>query len=128
MNRMHVGDRLDDLLAEEGVLAEVEAAALRRVAALELRDLMKKVRVSKATLARRMGTSRAQLDRMLDPTGESSLTLRSLSAAVTAMGHTVSVKFERRARSSPATRTGKSKEKGAGHVASTAKTAKRSRV
>lgn len=101
LNVKHIGSDLDDLLAEEGLLAEVEAAALKRVAALELQDLMKRAYMSKTVLARRMGTSRAQLDRLLDPENAASLTLRTLSTAAAALDHAVTLAFrplERRRR------------------------------
>ena len=63
----HDGSTLDEFLEEEGILEEVQAAALKRAMALSIADLMEQNAMSKTTLAKRMRTSRAALDRLLDP-------------------------------------------------------------
>ena len=63
----HSGSSFDDFLEEEGLLEETEAAALKRVIAWHLAEAMKAEGVSKKALAERLGTSRSQLDRLLDP-------------------------------------------------------------
>jgi DNA-binding Xre family transcriptional regulator len=79
-HRTHRGSDLRDFLKEEGVLEEVEARALKRAIALQLERLRKEQAMSKATLARRMNTSRAAVDRLLDATNPS-LTLITLEKA-----------------------------------------------
>ncbi|HBJ86054.1 MAG TPA: Fis family transcriptional regulator [Verrucomicrobiales bacterium] len=59
--------------------------AVKRAIALKIADLMQKGRVSKVALVRRMSTSRAQLDRLLDPENPS-VTLGTLSRAAKAPG------------------------------------------
>ena len=81
----HRGSNLDDFLREDGVLEEVEAAALKRAFALAVADEMRGQEISKAALARRMSTSRAALDRLLDPENTSA-TLQTLSRAAKAVG------------------------------------------
>jgi antitoxin HicB len=84
----HRGSSFDSFLAEEGILEEVEAVAVKRAIALKVADLMQKGSVSKVALARRMSTSRAQLDRLLDPENPS-VTLGTLSRAAKALGRKV---------------------------------------
>jgi antitoxin HicB len=81
----HIGSSLDDLLAEDGTLAEVEAAALKRVIAWQVVRGMDEKRMSKSDMARAMRTSRAALDRLLDPANES-VTLRTIARAVKVLG------------------------------------------
>lgn len=86
------GGSLDDFLREEGIFEEVEAAALKRAIAMKLADIMEKERVKKTTMARRMQTSRAALDRLLDPSNPS-VTLATLSRAARSLGHKVSIEL-----------------------------------
>src|SRR6059036_1791285 len=65
--RTHRGTDLRDLLKKEALLEEAESRALRRGIALRLDRLRKEQRVSKSRLALRMNTSRAVVDRLLDP-------------------------------------------------------------
>ncbi len=89
----HRGGAFDDFLAEEGILAEVEAASLKRAFALAVADEMRKQRLKKSDLSKRMRTSRAALDRLLDP-DNSSVTLATLSRAAQAIGRKLNVKLE----------------------------------
>ncbi len=84
----HRGSSFDSFLAEEGILEEVEAVAVKRAIALKVADLMQRQKISKVTLARRMSTSRAQLDRLLDPDNPS-VTLGTISRAAKALGRKV---------------------------------------
>jgi DNA-binding Xre family transcriptional regulator len=83
--RKHVGSSIDQLLAEDGTLAEAEAAALKRVIAWQVERGMGERRMSKSDMARAMRTSRAALDRLLDPKNES-VTLRTMARAASALG------------------------------------------
>jgi DNA-binding Xre family transcriptional regulator len=80
-----VGSSLDDYLKEEGIYEEVTAHAIKRVIARQLDALMHDQGLTKSTLAKRMKTSRAQLDRLLDPDNES-VTLGTLTRAAQAVG------------------------------------------
>lgn len=53
-----VGSSFDDFLKEEGTYEETQAVAIKRVLAWQIEDSMKEQNISKAELARRMGTSR----------------------------------------------------------------------
>ena len=84
----HRGGDFRKFLDEEGILAEVEILALKRVVAIELQQILEKERISKTQLAARMKTSRASLDRILDPSNPS-LTIASLGKAAAALGRKV---------------------------------------
>jgi len=88
----HEGGSLDDFLREEGIFEEVEAAALKRAVAMKLADIMEKEQVKKTTMAKRMQTSRAALDRLLDPSNPS-VTLATLSRAARSLGRKVSIEL-----------------------------------
>jgi len=85
MNEKHLGSSLDDFLAEEGQLAEAEAVASKRVLAFQIAKLMEEQQLSKTEMARRMSTSRAAVDRLLDSDTESA-TLATLEKAAAALG------------------------------------------
>jgi DNA-binding Xre family transcriptional regulator len=80
-----IGSSFDDFLKEDGMYEEVTGRAIKRVIARQLDALMKEQRVTKSELAKRMATSRAQLDRLLDPENES-VTLATLTRAAQAIG------------------------------------------
>ncbi len=80
-----IGPSFDDFLKQEGIYEEVTASAIKRVIAWQLETLMRQERLSKTELARRMKTSRAQLDRVLDPENDS-VTLGTLTRAARAVG------------------------------------------
>jgi antitoxin HicB len=88
----HIGSNFDDFLSEEGLLADAEAVAIKRVLAYQLSTMMKDQRVTKTELARRMRTSRSALDRLLDPQN-SSVTLQTLERAAQALGKRLRVEF-----------------------------------
>ena len=81
----HIGSSFDDFLKDEGIYEKVTARAIKRVLARQLSGLMKKQGLTKSELAKRMQTSRAQLDRLLDPENES-VTLGTLTRAAQAVG------------------------------------------
>ena len=80
-----IGSSFDDFLKEEGIYEEVTARAIKRVIARQLDALMHDQGLTKSNLAKRMKTSRAQLDRLLDPDNES-VTLGTLTRAAQAVG------------------------------------------
>ncbi|HYR58718.1 MAG TPA: hypothetical protein VEO95_08825 [Chthoniobacteraceae bacterium] len=90
----HDGSSLDDFLRNEGIFDEVEAGALKRAVAMKLADLMEKGSVKKTAMAKRMKTSRAALDRLLDPSN-SSATLATLNRTATALGRKVKIELVR---------------------------------
>jgi len=85
-----IGSDFDDFLKEEGIYDKVKAGAIKKVIALKLQEAMDKQGMSKAALARKMGTSRSSLDRLLDP-GNESVTLQTIVKAANALGKKVTV-------------------------------------
>jgi antitoxin HicB len=80
-----IGSSFDDFLKDEKIYTEVTARAIKRVIARQLGALMQEEGLTKSALAKRMQTSRAQLDRLLDPDNES-VTLATLTRAAKAVG------------------------------------------
>jgi antitoxin HicB len=89
----HRGTALRDFLTEEKILPEVEALAMKKAIALQLQRILDQEQISKTQLANRMKTSRAALDRILNP-ASASLTLATLAKAAAALGHRVTLRFE----------------------------------
>ena len=86
--KKHIGGLFDDFLKEEGIYEEVQATAIKRVLEWQLEQAMKQRKITKIEMARRMETSRAQLDRLLDPDNES-VTLATLTRAAAIVGRKV---------------------------------------
>ena len=63
----HLGSTLDSFLEDEGILEETTAHAQKKVLAYQLAEAMKAQKISKSEMARRMSTSRSQIDNLLDP-------------------------------------------------------------
>jgi len=92
MNPKHRGSTFDDFLKEEGLYEEVQALAIKKIIALEIAALMKKQRLTKERMAKKMRTSRTQLDRLLDPLN-TSVTLTTLTKAAAAVGQRVRIEL-----------------------------------
>ena len=88
MKKKNIGSEFDSWLRDEGIYEETTTAAIKRVLARQVEAAMKEQGVSKAEMARRMNTSRSQLDRLLDPANES-ITLDTLQRAAAAVGREV---------------------------------------
>jgi hypothetical protein len=85
---LHRGTPVDDWLKEEGIFEEVTARAIKEVIAWQLAEVMKAQAITKTEMARRMKTSRLQLDRVLDPEN-AGVSLDTLSRAANAIGRKV---------------------------------------
>jgi hypothetical protein len=92
ITRKNIGDRFDDFLKEEGMYEECTGAAVKRLLALQLEDLMEKKHLTKTDMARRMKTSRAVINRLLDPDNES-VTLYTLKKAASIVGKKLRLEF-----------------------------------
>jgi hypothetical protein len=90
--RPRIGSSFEDFLREEGRLEEATAVAVKRVLAWEFEAAMKKANVSEAELARRMGTRRAVIRRLLDA-NDLSITLATLNQAAAALGKSLRFKL-----------------------------------
>ena len=82
----------DDFLKEEAMLEGVTAVAMKRVIAWQIAQEMKAQQLTKTALAKRMHTSRAALNRLLDE-NDSSLTLTTLARAAAALGKKVNLQL-----------------------------------
>jgi DNA-binding phage protein len=80
-----VGSSFADFLEEEGLREEAHAVAIKRVLSWQLERERAARKVSKVEMARRMDTSRTQLERVLDPTGIS-VSLETMAKAADALG------------------------------------------
>lgn len=78
-----MGSSIDDFLKEEGVFEEAQAQAIKEVVAWQLTQTMKK-KISKSRMAALLKTSRTQVDRLLDPKND--ITLSSLQRAAAMVG------------------------------------------
>ncbi|MBI5953864.1 MAG: XRE family transcriptional regulator [Chloroflexi bacterium] len=92
MNKKHIGSNFDDFLKEEKIYERVQAAAIKRVVAYQIAEEMKKKNLTKTEMASRMKTSRAALERLLDPEN-ASITLFTLERAASALGKTLRVEL-----------------------------------
>lgn len=90
MSDKHIGSNFDDFLEEEGILAKTEAGAVKRVIAFQVEQMMKEQKLSKTEMSRRMNTSRAALDRLLDPANQA-VTLQTLDRAARALGRRLQI-------------------------------------
>ena len=90
MNNNYIGSNFDDFLAEEGLLAEAGTVAVKRVIAFQVEQMMKEQDLTKTEMSRRMNTSRAALERLLDPANQS-ITLQTLERAAKALGRRLQI-------------------------------------
>jgi antitoxin HicB len=81
----HSGSSFDSFLEEEGIFDAVDAVAIKRVIAWQLSEAMKAGQLTKKAMAERMGTSRSQLDRLLDPEN-GAVHLETIAKAARAVG------------------------------------------
>ena len=88
----HIGSDFDEFLREQGIYDEAQAIAVKRVLAFQLERNMQKAQLSKTAMAKRMGTTRAQLDRLLNPDNPAT-TLQTLVKAAGAVGKRVRISF-----------------------------------
>ena len=79
----HLGSSFDDYLAEEGLREEAESVAAKQVLAFLIQREMKRQRLTKSALAAKMQTSRAALDRLLDPSN-TAITLQTIERTASA--------------------------------------------
>lgn len=92
MNKQNIGSNFDDFLAEEGMLEEVTAVAVKRVIAWQIEQEMTAQRITKTAMAKKMRTSRASLNRLLDE-NDTSLTLTTLAGAAAALGRRIKIEL-----------------------------------
>lgn len=91
VSKKHIGSSLDDFLKGEGIYEEAQAKAIKEVVAWQLAEAMKKKKISKVRMAALLKTSRTQVDRLLDPKND--ITLSSLQRAAAIVGRRVSIEL-----------------------------------
>ena len=92
MSKKNIGSSFDDFLQEESLLESSTAVALKRVIAWQIDQEMKAQKLTKTELAKRIHTSRATLNRLLDE-NDVSLTLTTLASAAAALGKKVNLQL-----------------------------------
>jgi antitoxin HicB len=92
MKKENIGSDFDDFLKEEGIYDEVNAAAVKEVIAFQVEKIMNEKSLTKSSMAQTMRTSRAAVDRILDPTNVS-LTLQTMQKVAGLLGKKLKVEF-----------------------------------
>ena len=87
------GQYFEDFLKEQGNYEETTEQAIKRVLAWQLSETMKQQGISKVEMAKRLSTSRSQLDRLLDPKN-ARVTLHVLSRAAQAVGRSLKLELQ----------------------------------
>ncbi|MCE5310721.1 MAG: helix-turn-helix domain-containing protein [Acidobacteriales bacterium] len=88
----HSGSSFDSFLEQEGILEEVEAGAVKRILAWQLSQAMRERHKTKQAMARELGTSRSQLDRLLDPENVS-VSVGAMARAAKALGKSLVIRI-----------------------------------
>ena len=91
MSKKHHGSSLDSFLQEEGSFDESQALAIKEVVVWQLMQAMEQQSLSKSRLAALLKTSRSQVDRLLDPTRD--VTLSTLQRAAALVGRKVQIEL-----------------------------------
>jgi antitoxin HicB len=84
----HIGGLFEDWLKEEGIYESATNASIKKVVAWQIEQAMQEQKLTRTEMARRMATSRMQLNRLLDPNNDS-VTLGTLSRAAAVVGRKV---------------------------------------
>ena len=92
IKKKNYGGDFADFLKEEGIYEECTEIAIKRVLAMQLEDMMKVEHLTKTDMAKRMETSRAAVNRLLDPENES-VTLQTLKKAAGVFGKKLKLEF-----------------------------------
>ncbi len=86
------GALFEDFLKEQGTYEETTEQAVKRVLAFQIAQVMKEQKITKVEMARRLKTSRSQLDRLLDPENNR-VTLSVLSRAARVLGRSLKLEL-----------------------------------
>ncbi len=92
MENKHLGTGFDEFLEQEGLRADTEAVAIKRVIAYQIEQEMERAKISKSEMAAKMHTSRPALSRLLDPNNPS-VTLQTLERAAMALGKNLRIEL-----------------------------------
>lgn len=89
---IHAGSNFDDFLKEEGLFEHCQEVGAKYAFVMQLQDEMEKQNLTKEEFAKRIGTSRSSLDRLLDPSKPSNI--RSLVNAAAAVGRHLRISMD----------------------------------
>lgn len=89
--KKHAGSSIDDFLKEEGIFDEAQVPEVKEAVAWQLDEAMRKQKISKNKMAALLKTSRTQVDRLLNPTSD--ITLSSLQRAAAMVGRRVMIEL-----------------------------------
>jgi antitoxin HicB len=89
--KKHMGSSIEAFLKEEGIFEESQTQAIKEVVAWQLEEAMKKQKISKNRMAALLNTSRTQVDRLLNPKND--ITLSSLQRAAAMVGRRVMIEL-----------------------------------
>ena len=92
LEQQALGSSFDDFLSEEKILSKVDALATKRVIAYQIEESIKQKNMTKTEMAKRMGTSRSSLNRLLDPLN-TSVSLATIESAVVVLGKRLSIQI-----------------------------------
>lgn len=91
-NNPHIGSSFDNFLDEENLLTHVNEIAIKRVIAWQIQQEIETKQMTKTGVAKAMGTSRAAVDRLLDP-DNTSVTLNTLDRAARVLGKRIKIEL-----------------------------------
>ncbi|MEM6611558.1 MAG: helix-turn-helix transcriptional regulator [Cyanobacteria bacterium P01_C01_bin.72] len=92
VNNPYTGSSFDDFLQEEGLQVECNATAVKRIIARQLEEEMKRQNLTKTEMAKQMQTSRAQLDRLLDPE-KTGVSIETITRAASVVGRQLRIEL-----------------------------------
>lgn len=92
MKNPHIGSSFERFLEENDIREDVENLAQKRVIAWQIEQVMEENGISKSEMARRMDTSRTQVNRLLDP-DNNTVQLDTLQRAARAVGRTLKLEL-----------------------------------
>ena len=87
------GALFEDFLKDQGSYEDTTEQAVKRVLAFQLAQAMKEQNITKVEMAKRLETSRSQLDRLLDPQNDG-VTLSVLSRAAQIVGRSIRLELQ----------------------------------
>lgn len=87
-----IGSSFDDFLEDEGIVDEVTEMAAKKVLAAAIEQEMKNKNITKVSMAEMMRTSRAQVNRLLDP-DNNGVTLQTMQRAAQVLGRRIRIEF-----------------------------------
>ncbi|KHD06008.1 hypothetical protein PN36_07890 [Candidatus Thiomargarita nelsonii] len=86
-----MGSSFEDFLEEEGLLAQAEATAIKRVLAYQFEQAIKNANISKAEMAKRMHTNQASVEKLINP---DAISLNTLTKAAATLGMQLKMTLE----------------------------------